>query len=462
MQPVQSTANTNIEERWKAFITHIKASIPDTEFNNWFSDLHIEHEDTRLTINVPYVWHTEYICNNYMSELKSFITNNDADNISIDFSSECDNIKNQVVSKKKTANRLIRIPSKFNQQITADSSQTFSSFKAFADTNSIVKRILENSLKNKVNGLEIITVCGGHGLGKTHLMNAMINVHVVKYPSKRRSFISSKDFFKFVQNDTFKDFLDLKKFLADHDLFIIDDFHHFKNSKENTEIFCNLLDWLSFKKVNIKFVLSSDIDMSNLEISQKLKSRLSSGINLKLSVPQQSDIKEIIKAVSEKKDISLDSSSIDHLSSACSGDARQIIGYINTIKMLKSQDSGEIMELIQKITYSNRARTIISSSNQDLPTTIILDEIAKYFGLSVKKILILNTNACSHARAIAMYLDKEFNPKKTTKIIGNSFGKSHSTVVRACQNIKSFIDTNTEAKTTLKAIKDLITKNHLE
>ncbi|MCK5787777.1 MAG: hypothetical protein KAH32_02120 [Chlamydiia bacterium] len=459
----QTTANTlSIPKKWKDFIDNIQNKISAEEFNTWLSDISISSiNDNEMSVNVPHVWHQQHIKENYWNEIQSFINpHHSSSKIKISFKLiDSQNSPRSIVHKKRI--KKTRVLEGIKGSFIIKTGKTFENFFV-GEENSQTVSIIDTFSRTDKSVVNILFIQGGSGLGKTHILHAIANRFFSYCPSHNFKYYMNnvKDFITSIsQNYKFDIVNEIKFEFTNVNIILLDDLHIIQNNSSMEEILCKFLDYLSYSK-HIKIVFASSIPLKDLNISERLRSRILQGLAVSFLAPSKFTIKNIIESKMSTRNISISDENIKKITKICSGDARQIEGILNTITVITNNQDLQQEDSIKSVisSYSNviLENTIefnTSNSDNNVNISTIIETVGKHYGISCEHIMFSNSHVATHARAICMYLDKEINYKKTTADVGKPFKKSHSTAVRAIQKISKIIKNNDNLLSVLSRIK---------
>lgn len=294
-------------------------------------------------------------------------------------------------------------------------------------------------------------ICGGVGLGKTHLLHAIGNEFTKVYPNKSVKYVSSDDFSREVYNSLNSEnkmlIEDVKKKYEGFDLLLIDDIQILSKRDKINEILFNIFN------ANIsrgKFVIwTSDKNPDIIPgFEDRMKSRFHSGIFLFINNPSKEDIKVIIDKKLNKilNGYVLSPDALNYLTNRNKGDIRRLEGDIYQILFYVSNDPNRSnlisLEEIKKI-YTPTNNEDIISYGYDVDPNLIISEICTIY--NVKEELVKSKSKLSSLiapRNICMYvLRKKYS--MTFNQIGSYFSnRNHSTVMDSIEKVEKILKTD--------------------
>jgi len=292
-------------------------------------------------------------------------------------------------------------------------------------------------------------IYGDSGLGKTHLLRAIINVIRRNKPGAKIVYITGEDF----TNDLITSLRagKMEEFRIKYrqaDLLLIDDIQFIAGKKQTEEEFFYTFNELY--NSHIQIVVSADRppkDMYSLE--NRIRSRFEAGLLADIQPPDFETRMAIIKNKSDMLGLNLPEALCQYIARSIKANVRQIEGAVK--KLMAKQN---LLHQDINIDIVNEAIKEVLRENPEVMMTpsLVITEVARYYGiepdtlrsLSHKKEILL-------PRQVAMYIIREKIGLSLPEI-GREFGKDHSTVINAIDKIRKMMDKDPSFKA---AIKDL-------
>lgn len=299
-------------------------------------------------------------------------------------------------------------------------------------------------------------IYGGSGLGKTHLLHAMGNLMCRLNPEYEVRYVTSEEFtnefVSAIRNDSRLKFSEKYRKV---DILLIDDIQFLKGKEGTLEEFFNTFNTLY--NANKQIVLTSDVhpkDLKNLE--DRLVSRFKSGIICDIQSPNMEIRRAILESKTEREGITLPSEVITFIASVVTTNIRELEGALTQILAYSSLYKTEITldaakEILKELT--NDVSTVPLSLEQ------IIELTADHFNITVEQ---MHSNSRSKKicfpRQIAMYLCRTFT-SYSLPVIGEAFGKDHTTIMHATDKMKKLVKQESEAYFHITALSSQINKN---
>lgn len=296
------------------------------------------------------------------------------------------------------------------------------------------------------------------GLGKTHLLHAIVNYIREKFPGKRALYCEADEFLQEYVNYTtgVKQQDSLREFITGFDVFLIDDIQGL-SSKDMTqkfyfEVFNNMY---SHGK---QIVITSDRHPQDLKgFEERLRSRFASGLTVSINQPEITTCEEILRSKINNSPLEIsnfDPQVIEFIAQKFSKNIRDIdqalnklLFYITTFKPTAYIDMATAAEALQSLID-------VKDSRQKVNEQRILNVVADYYNLSTSQLTGQSRQGnVALARHIAMYLIKKLIDLPYTRIGLIFGGKDHSTVMNGVEKVENSLKTNTSLQTAINEIK---------
>ena len=275
-------------------------------------------------------------------------------------------------------------------------------------------------------------IYGPSGLGKTHLMSAVVNEIKKKNPDISVVYINGEDFTNELIESLSKQ--QMNKFRDKYrncDILLIDDIQFIAGKNSTQEEFFHTFNALYEDHKQI--ILSSDRppkDISHLE--DRLKTRFEWGLIADIQPPDLELRVAIIKKKAEQVNIEIPNDALTLLAENLRSNIRQIEGAIKKLSALSFLEGKNISMELAKSCISE-----LLGGTEPLNVTIEKIYSAVYKKYNVKKEDILgqkrNKNI-AEARHICIYLIREITEMSFPNI-AKIFDRDHSTIMFSCEKI---------------------------
>ncbi len=292
-------------------------------------------------------------------------------------------------------------------------------------------------------------IYGNSGLGKTHLLWAIINHMRKKHPGIRIVYKKCETFLgeliKAINTRTTDQF---KEKYRTADVLLIDDIQFLSGKEGTQEEFFNTFNVLYESDKQI--ILTSDRppkDIKNLE--DRIRTRFEWGLLADVQPPNYELRIAIIKKKAEEIGIGISEELIEYMAERLKNNIRQIEGVLKRIYALYSLTSTQVTK-----EHINEAISIIDPDN--IPTDALIERIlgavSRAYGIPVDQMKSKKrTDSITKARHVAIYVIKELTDL-TLAEIGAVFSRDHATVSSALNKVESNIKTVNNFENEVEAI----------
>ena len=298
-------------------------------------------------------------------------------------------------------------------------------------------------------------ICGGVGLGKTHLLNA---IGLELQSENNVMFISAERFmYHFIKSIKKNDMVNFKDFFRKSSVFIIDDIQFISGKESLQEEFFHTFNSLMDKGSQI--IISADRSPMKLDrVQERIKSRLAGGLVVDIDVPDlELKIKIIKKKILEiqsqfKENINLSDEVINYIANESKTNIRELIGILNRViafsrvhnKILSISDCKNILKDV-----FSQIRVITVDKIQNI--------VSNYFNIPLSEMLSQRrSRPLARPRQIAMYLAKKMTTRSLPEIGRRFANRDHTTVIHAVKTITRLSEQDDEMKKNINQIKSLL------
>ncbi|HWB48765.1 MAG TPA: chromosomal replication initiator protein DnaA [Stellaceae bacterium] len=276
---------------------------------------------------------------------------------------------------------------------------------------------------------------GGVGLGKTHLMHA-IAWHVRSHaPARKVIYLSAEKFmYQFIRALRFRSTMDFKEQFRSVDLLMIDDVQFISGKDSTQEEFFHTFNALVDQ--NRQIVISADKSPSDLDIEERMRSRLGWGLVADIHPTTYELRLGILESKAEQMGLQPPQKVMEFLAHKITSNVRELEGALNRIgahtQLVRRDLTLEaVQELLQDLLRANERRVTIDE---------IQRRVAEHFNMKMAEMTSSRrARVVARPRQVAMYLAKQLTQRSLPEIGRKFGGRDHTTVMHAVKKIEELM-----------------------
>ena len=439
---------------WEDIQASFKKTFGNEIYNSWLQKISLVKEyNDYLILGVPTRFFRDWIVSRYLDKILEQVKAFKLSLSRIEFKIIEETKHNQDFIKINELNKVTEIKDSILNYNRLNPNLNFDSFiqgKSNDIALSYSKKVCEH-----VSRYNPLYICGGVGLGKTHLLNA---IGLSLQHENNVMFISAERFmYHFIKSIKKNDMVNFKDFFRKSSVFIIDDIQFISGKESLQEEFFHTFNSLMDKGSQI--IISSDRSPMKLDkVQDRIKSRLAGGLVVDIEAPDLELKAKIIKKKIEeienqfKENINLNEEVINFIASETKTNIRELIGVLNRViafsrvhnKILSISDCKNILRDV-----FNQIRVITVDKIQNV--------VSNYFNIPLSDMLSQRrSRPLARPRQIAMYLAKKMTSRSLPEIGRRFANRDHTTVIHAVKTISRLTDQDDEMKKNINQIKSLL------
>ncbi len=456
---------------WRAALGELQVSLSPANFETWLKETAlVAVDDNRFTVAVPNGFAKDWLETRYRSLISQTLARVVGYSVQVDFEVRegltpppADSVDQAPASASSDGAaspstqhvRLEpgRVGSPEGSSASLNQRYTFRNF-IVGSANRLAHAASLSVAERPGHAYNPLFLYGGVGLGKTHLMHAIGNQVLARFPRKRVVYATSEkftnEFITSIQQGKIDDFRNRYRRI---DLLLIDDIQFIADKERTQEEFFHTFN--AIHEDGKQIVLSSDRPPKLITtLEERLRSRFEWGLIADLTAPDLETRIAILRAKAEEQSVHIGADVLEFIARKVISNIRELEGALNRIVAYANMGGMPIsIELAQAVLSNvlyNPKRRLVTPER-------IVQAVSDYYSVELDALKGQKRDrAIVTPRQIAMYLMRAETDVSLLRIGQELGGRDHSTVLHACDKIDRETQENEELRRDLAAVRELI------
>ena len=299
-----------------------------------------------------------------------------------------------------------------------------------------------------------VFICGGVGLGKTHLLHSIGHQQLLNRPGARIVYISSERFMnEYVQAiRTGKMHEFRRNYREGIDVLLVDDVQFLAGKESTQDEFFHTFNALHENHKQI--VLTADRKPHEIsDIADRLRTRFAWGLLADIEPPELEVRIAILRKKAAVESVTLPDDVAMYIATAIKSNVRELEGALIRLAAYASLSKRRIdLEFAQETLGA-----AITRPREVITVETIIKAVASYYGLKPSDIKSDRRHkSLANPRAIAMYISRHHTKDSYPDLARAFGGKHHTTVISAVQKIAERLKDDASLRSEIHAIESMV------
>ncbi len=448
---------------WRAALGELQVSLSPANYETWLKDTAlVAVDDTLFRVAVPSGFAKDWLESRYRSLISQTLARVVGYSVNLEFEvrevapserADGDDVEEAPAEPRKVRLEAGRVGGPEGGSVSLNPRYTFRTF-IVGSANRLAHAASLSVAERLGHAYNPLFLYGGVGLGKTHLMHAIGNAVVARFPRKRVVYVTSEkftnDFITCVQQGRFDDFRARYRRI---DLLLIDDIQFIADKERTQEEFFHTFNAIHDEGKQI--VLSSDRPPRQIAtLEERLRSRFEWGLIADLTAPDLETRIAILRAKAEEQAVPISSQALEFIARKVASNIRELEGALNRIVAYANMQGMPISTELAQAVLSN---VLYNPRKKAVTPERIAQAVSEYYGVDMEALRgQKRERAIVMPRQVAMYLMRAETEVSLLRIGAELGGRDHSTVLHACEKIDREMQENEDLRRELAAVRELI------
>lgn len=432
-----------MKDFWYSCLSVLEKKLSTQTVETWFKPLKVmDISPTRVRFIVPKQFYADWIKENYLDTLKETLFHIMGQIPDIVFSVGESQKKEQPLDQEGLENKKISIPKNINPLYT------FSNFvvgpgNQFAHAACLAVADRPGGTYNP------LFIYGGVGLGKTHLLHAIVNQCLVAHPHLKIRYVTSEKFtnelINSIRNEKMPEF---RSRYRNIDVLLLDDIQFLAGKERTQEEFFHTFNALF--EIKKQIVVTSDKTPREIkDLEERVRNRFEWGLIADIQPPDVETKVAILKQKASVQKINLPNDVAFLLANSVQSNIRELEGLLTRLSAYSSLYGQDItLDFTKEV-----LKDFLKLEEKEVTPEEIIKHVARFFNIRSSDIKSKKkSSSVVLPRQIAMYIMRK-RTKLSLPEIGHHFGgRDHSTVIYSLNKIEKMVQDEKKIKEIVESI----------
>ncbi|MBN2629229.1 MAG: chromosomal replication initiator protein DnaA [Rhodobacteraceae bacterium] len=450
-------------DAWGQVREELIKRVGENNYTTWIEPLRLSHLKNGVArFEVPTTFFGDWVSRNFSDHIRGQLAVAGAPVDRVEFTVAAQTAANPTAAKsaQRSAQKMNGTREAIPDELTGAQLETRFTFDSFVvgKPNELAHAAARRVAEGGPVTFNPLFLYGGVGLGKTHLMHAMVHELKQSRPDLRVLYLSAEQFmYRFVQALRDKQIMNFKELFRSVDVLMVDDVQFIAGKDSTQEEFFHTFNALVDN--NKQIVLSADRAPGEIkDLEERIRSRLQSGLVVDLHPTDYELRLGILQAkldhyAGQYRGLTLAPGVLEFLAHRITTNVRVLEGALMRLFAFASLVGREInLDLVQECLSD-----ILRSSDKRLTIEEIQRKVAEHYNVRLSDMIgPKRLRTIARPRQVAMYLSKQMTSRSLPEIGRRFGGRDHTTIMHGIRKIEELMAADGQMADDVQLLKRLL------